>query len=86
MALVVLRVLNLYLDQLAEMLWVSINPPKHKDAKIFENHLNPYNVGIHLIAPAEYSQINTHVLGFQSFFRFSAPFCNGQISHQQHKG
>ena len=30
--------------------------------------------------------MSTHVLEFQSFFRFFASFCIGQISHQQHKG
>ena len=37
-------------------------------AQIFDNHLNP--VGIHCIALVEYSQISTHVPGFQSYFRF----------------
>ena len=30
--------------------------------------------------------MSTHVPGFQSFIRFIASFCIGQISHQQHKG
>ena len=30
--------------------------------------------------------MSTHVPRFQSFFRFFASFCIGQISHQQHKG
>ena len=30
----------------------------------------PYHVGIHWIAPIEYSQVSTHVPGFQSFSRF----------------
>ena len=29
--------------------------------------------------------MSTHVVGFQSLFRFFASFCIGQISHQQHK-
>ena len=37
------------------------------------------------IALAEYSQISTHLPGFQSFFKFFASLCIGQISHQQHK-
>ena len=44
------------------------------------------HVGIHWIALVEYSQMSTHVPGFQSFFRsFFASFCNGQISHHQLK-
>ena len=40
--------------------------PKHKDANILGNHLlNPCHVGIHWIALAEYSQMSTHVPGFQ---------------------
>ena len=35
---------------------------------------------------AEYSQMSTHMPGFQSFFSFFASFCIGQISHHQHKG
>ena len=31
----------------------------------------PCHVGIHSIALAEYSQMNTHMPGFQSFFRFA---------------
>ena len=59
---------------------------KHKDAKISEKHLNPVMLVFIGSALAEYSQMSTHVLGFQSFFSFFAYFCNGQISHQQHKG
>ena len=46
----------------------------------------PCYVSIHWIALAEYSQMSTHVTGLQSFFRFFASFCIGQISHQQYKG
>ena len=60
--------------------------PMHKKAKIFENRLKSYHVGIHLIVLVEYSQMSTHVPGFQSFFRFFASFSIGKISHQQHKG
>ena len=44
------------------------------------------HVGIHWIAFADYSQISTHVPGFQSIFRFFASFCIGLVRHQQHKG
>ena len=40
----------------------------------------------HWIALADYPQMSTHLPGFQSFFRFIASICIGQISHQQHKG
>ena len=30
--------------------------------------------------------MSTNLAGFQSFFRFFATFCIGQISYQQHKG
>ena len=30
--------------------------------------------------------MSIHMPGFQSFFKFFASFCSGQISHQQHKG
>ena len=46
----------------------------------------PRLVGILWKALVEYSQNSTHVPGFQSFFRFFAPFCIGQISQQHHKG
>ena len=53
---------------------------KPKAAKVFEKH------GIHEITLAKYSQMSTHVPGFQSYFRGFASFCIRQISHQQHKG
>ena len=43
----------------------------------------PCHVGIHWTALPEYSQMNTHVPGFQSFFRIFASFCIGQNSYQQ---
>ena len=43
-------------------------------------------LGIHLKALAEYSQMSTHLPGFQYFFVFFASFCIGQISYQQDKG
>ena len=55
----------------------------------FEMHRNlvilVFNT-IHWKALAESSQMSTHLPGFQSFVRFFASFCIGQISHQQHKG
>ena len=60
--------------------------PKHKNAKIFQNHLNQCHDGIHWIALAKHSQMSTHMPWFQSCFIFYASFCNGQISHHQHKG
>ena len=45
----------------------------------------PCHIGIHWIALTENSQMSTHVLGFQSFFRTYASFCIGQSNHQ-HKG
>ena len=35
----------------------------------------PCHVGIHCIALAEYSQMSTHVPGFQPFLRIFASFC-----------
>ena len=57
--------------------------PKHNGSKVFENHSN---IGIHRIALAENSRMSTHMPGFQSFLRYFASFCIGQISHQQLKG
>ena len=59
---------------------------KAQGRKDFRKPSKPCHVGIHWIALAEYSQMSTHVPGFQSFFRFFASFCIGQISHHQHKG
>ena len=44
----------------------------------------PCHAGIHWKALTEYSQMSTHLTGFQSFFSFFASFCIGKISHQQH--
>ena len=46
----------------------------------------PSHDGMHWITLSEYSQMSTHVPRFQSFFSFFASFCDGQISHQQHRG
>ena len=35
-----------------------------------------------MIALTDYSQMSTHVPGFQSFFRYFASLCIGQISNQ----
>ena len=40
---------------------------------------------MHWIALVEYSQMSTHLPGFQWFLRFFASFGIDQISHQQHK-
>ena len=42
---------------------------KAQEQKCFFKPSKPSHVGIHWIALAEYSQISTHVPGFQSFFR-----------------
>ena len=39
-------------------------------AKIFWKPSKPFHVGIHWLALAEYSQMNTHTPGFQSLFSF----------------
>ena len=53
----------------------------------FRKPSKPCQVGIHLKALTEYSQVSTHMPGFQSFFfRFLASFRIGQIGHHQHKG
>ena len=44
------------------------------------------HVGIHWKALPEYSQMSTHLPGFQSFYSDFALFYIGQISHQQRKG
>ena len=41
----------------------------------FWNPSKPCHVGIHWIAVTEYSQMSTHVPGFQSFFRYFASLC-----------
>ena len=46
---------------------------------VFIGQLSPMSID-------EYSQMSTHVPGYQSFSGFSATFCIGQIGHQHHKG
>ena len=47
---------------------------KGQECKYFWKSSKPYHIGIHWIALAEYSQMSTHLPGFQSFFRFFASF------------
>ena len=49
--------------------------------KDFWKPSKPYYVGIYWIALTDYSQMSTHVPGFQSFLRLFASFCIGLISH-----
>ena len=48
--------------------------------KDFLKPSKPCHVGIHWIALDEYSQMSTHLPGFQSSLRFSGSFCGDQIS------
>ena len=49
--------------------------------------VKPCHVGIHWIALTEFSQMGTHVAGFQSFSGFlHHSWLAMQISQQQHKG
>ena len=43
---------------------------KAQERKHICKPFKPYHVGIHWIALAEYSHMSTHLLVFQSFFRF----------------
>ena len=65
------------------MLWLPSSTAQA--CKDFRKLSKPCHVGIHWIALTEYSQMSTHLPGFQKSFRFFASFCIGQISHQQHK-
>ena len=56
---------------------------KAQRSKDFWKPSNPCHVGINWIALTEYSQMSTHLLGFQSFF---ASFCIGHKGQQQHWG
>ena len=58
---------------------------KAQGCKDFWRPIKPCHTGIHRIALTEYSPMNTHVPGFQSFFSFFASFFNGKISQQQHR-
>ena len=59
---------------------------KGQEYRVFLKPFKPCHVGIHWIALAEYSQMNTYMPGFQSFSSFFPSFCIGQISHQQNNG
>ena len=54
--------------------------PKHKDAKNLWKPSKPYHVGIHWIALVECFQMSTHLLGFQSFFRFLHHFVLAKLA------
>ena len=43
----------------------------------------PCHVGIH--CNTAHSQVNTHMPGFRSYFRFFALFCIGKISYRLHR-
>ena len=56
-----------------------------QQCKDFWKPSKPCHAGINWRALAQYSQMSTHMPGFQSFFScFFASFCSGKISHQQH--
>ena len=50
---------------------------KAQGCKDFWKPSKPCHVGTHWIALAEFSQMSTHLPGFQWFFRFFALFCIG---------
>ena len=54
--------------------------PKPKDAKIFENHLNPVMLGIHLKALAEFSHLSTHLPGSSHFPGFFHHFVLAKLA------
>ena len=60
--------------------------PKHKDEKIFENHLNPVMlVFIGKLSPSTLRWVPM-CQGFCHFSGYFASFCLGKISHHKHKG
>ena len=69
---------NLYIkDPLPHVICIPINPSNAEATfflstwtHIFWKPLKPCHVGIHWIALAEYSHMNTHIPGFQSFSGF----------------
>ena len=67
-------------------LFIAYQSIQYKKWQDFWESSKPCHVGIHWIALSEYSQMSTHMPGFQSFSGFFAWFCFGQISHQQYKG
>ena len=65
----------------------SISNPSDAEVTFIQcTRMQTSHVGIHWIARTEYSQMSTHMPGFQSIWRFFASFCIGRISQQQHKG
>ena len=59
--------------------------PMHKDAKIFENHLNPcILVFFEKLSPSALRWVPI-CQGFRDFSGFLHHLCIGQLSHQQHK-
>ena len=52
---------------------------KTQEHQHFEKTSKPCHVGIHWVALTEYSQMSTHMPGFQSFFRFFASICIGEL-------
>ena len=50
---------------------------------LLENHLNPVELIFMEKLSLSYSQMSTHMLGFQSYFRLFASFFYGQISYWQ---
>ena len=55
---------------------------KAQECKNLRKTLKPCHVGIHWKALAEYSQMNTHMPGFQFFFMIFASFSIGKINHR----
>ena len=74
------------LSKYLTLLMLSLLLSKAQECKNLRKTSKPCHIGIHLKALAEYSQLSTHVPGFQSFIKFFASFYIMQISHQQHKG
>ena len=75
----ILKILKIFCITYA-ILSMSILSSKAQLCKDFWKSYKSCHVGIHWIVRAEYSQMSTHLPGFQSFFRFFASFCIGQIS------
>ena len=80
---IIIPIINPYL----KILYVVPLNPSNAEATFNQNTRTQrkpsksFHVGINWIALPEYSQMSTQVSGFQSFFRFFASFCIGQISH-----
>ena len=61
-------------------------PPKGQGRNDLRKPSKPCHVGIYWKALTEYSQMSTHMPGFQSFSIFFASICFGQIIKKQSKG